>query len=129
MAMIIYATVQGKRSASCLPPGFPLACHFFVLLYCFHDRDIATIKHFLQVQFCLSSSAPSCNHLFSCPLLCSEALKPSFHCLQKEKIVVHLFPKWPDPPLIFLVLTLTGSVTLSKSCFLPVTILVGLSQT
>lgn len=99
MAMIIYATVQGKRSASCLPPGFPLACHFFVLLYCFHDRDIATIKHFLQVQFCLSSSAPSCNHLFSCLLLCSEALKPSFHCLQKEKSLFTSFrsgliPHW-----------------------------------
>lgn len=92
--MIIEATVQEKR--------VPAASHQGSL--CYFTASMTGTYQLSDIPsgspFRLSSVAPSCNHLFSCLLLCPDAL-PTLLSLSAGGEIVHLLPKWPDSPTDF----------------------------
>lgn len=66
--------------SSCLSLGFPLTCHFFLLLHCICDRNMLLIKHcFSWALFCLSSSNSSHKYFLD-----SVSSQPSHYYLQER---------------------------------------------
>lgn len=59
----------GGTCSSCLSLGFPLTCHFFLLLHCICDRNMLLIKHFLpELSFVSPQVIPAIStSLTQCP--------------------------------------------------------------